>query len=226
MTEDHERRLAQSWMGNAESWTEAVRAGRIESRHLVTDLAVVDAVLACGGSKVLDVGCGEGWLARSLSRNGRDVVGFDGSARLVDRARELGDGSFVVLTYDAFSDDPARVGADHDVAVSNFSLLGEHIGGLLRALRRAVVPGGRLVIQTVHPDTVADRPGQDGWREETFERLAPLEFSAMPWYFRTLESWIGELERSGWRNVLVLEPRYPSTGEVASVILLAENQDS
>lgn len=222
MTDSPEDRLVHSWVRNAESWTEAVRAGHLESRRLVTDHAIVDAVLACGGSNILDVGCGEGWLARHLWSQGRNVVGFDGSSQLIDRARELGGGSFIALSYGAFARDPERVGRDHHVAVCNFSLLGREVRGLLSALLHVVAAGGRLVIQTVHPATVEDRPREDGWREETFDPLAPLEFSAMPWYFRTRDSWIEELQESGWRIVEVREPQHPSTGEPLSLILLAE----
>lgn len=222
MTDDFDETLARSWVENAESWTEAVRAGRIESRRLITDNAVVETVLSRGGSRVLDVGCGEGWLARRLSREGRDVVGFDGSARLVERARELGGGSFIALSYEAFAEDPGRAGRDHDVVVANFALLSEEIGPLLRALRRVVAATGSLVIQTVHPESVEGRPSADGWREETFTPLAPLAFSAMPWYFRTADSWVRELERNGWRVVEVREPVRPGTGEAASLILVAQ----
>lgn len=226
MTEEFEERLVGSWARNAESWTEAVRAERIESRRLVTDRSIVDAVLACGGRKVLDVGCGEGWLARRLSAEGREVVGFDGSAALVERAREMGGGSFVVLSYEGFAEEPDHVGRDHDVAVANFSLLAERVADLLSALRRVVSPHGRLVIQTVHAVSVEGRPSEDGWREETFGPLAPLEFSAMPWYFRTAASWEDELERTGWRIVRRHAPIDPRTGAEASLILVAEPRSS
>lgn len=56
--------LAQSWITNAELWTAAVRDGDIESRRLVTDQAMVNAVLAQQPRRVFDLGCGEGWLVR------------------------------------------------------------------------------------------------------------------------------------------------------------------
>lgn len=221
MTEDLENRLVESWIRNAESWTRAVRESRIESRRLVTDDAVVDAVLSCGGSRILDVGCGEGWLTRCLSAQDLNVVAFDGSARLVDRARQLGGGRFLVLSYSMFVENPDAVSREYDVAVSNFSLLGENIRPVLRAIGHATGPAGQLVIQTVHPTTMENRPHENGWREEAFEPLVPLEFSAMPWYFRTLESWIAELEESGWRTVEVRDPVNPRTGNAASLIVIA-----
>jgi 2-polyprenyl-3-methyl-5-hydroxy-6-metoxy-1,4-benzoquinol methylase len=220
MNDDRESRLRASWTANADSWTEAVRERRIPSRQLATDDAIVAAVHALGGRRVLDVGCGEGWLARRLASEGCRVTGFDGSARLIERARELGGASFVVVSYEVFVQDPVAVGRDFDVAVANFALFSEDIGPLLSALRRVVTSDGALVIQTVHPESVA-RPEADAWQEETFEPLAPLEFSAMPWYFRTIASWRTALERSGWVSIETSAPTDPRTGKPASLILRA-----
>ena len=211
--------LARSWTSNADVWAKAVRSHAIESRRLVTDDAVVAAVLDCGGTRVLDVGCGEGWLARRLSAEGREVVGFDGSRRLVELAIEGGGGTFELLDYDAFAADPTRLGRDFDVAVANFSLLGQPLAELLRALRRVVAPRGRLVIQTVHPAGVG--AADDGWREEHYEPLAPLAFEPMPWFFRTRASWVRELSAAGWRLAAAREPTSPATGAPASLILIA-----
>ncbi len=212
-----EERLRESWVANADAWTDAVREQRIASRRLVTDDAIVAGVLERGGSTLLDIGCGEGWLARRLSAEGLEVIGFDGSERLIEHARALGGGTFVVASYDDFVADPHAIGRDFDVAVANFSLFAESPGDVLVAARQVVAPHGALVIQTVH-GAAGDT---DGWREERYEPLAPLPFTPMPWYFRTVPSWLGELERAGWPDVEVREPLDPRTGEPASVVLVA-----
>ena len=63
-------KLLALWQSNANAWTQAVRSASIESRRLATDQAVVDAVMRARPSRVLDVGCGEGWLTRALSTRG------------------------------------------------------------------------------------------------------------------------------------------------------------
>ncbi len=47
----------------------------------------LDELLQVGGRDVLDVGCGEGWLARRLASAGARVVGLDPSADALGRAR-------------------------------------------------------------------------------------------------------------------------------------------
>lgn len=67
-------RLRRSWDANAHAWTDAVRNESIESRRLVTNAAIIEAVRSCGGQRVLDLGCGEGWLARALAAHGHAVT--------------------------------------------------------------------------------------------------------------------------------------------------------
>jgi 2-polyprenyl-3-methyl-5-hydroxy-6-metoxy-1,4-benzoquinol methylase len=65
-----DEKIIDSWHTNATPWTAAVRDKRIESRKLVTDQAIVDAVLSRRPKSVLDIGCGEGWLSRALAERG------------------------------------------------------------------------------------------------------------------------------------------------------------
>jgi 2-polyprenyl-3-methyl-5-hydroxy-6-metoxy-1,4-benzoquinol methylase len=60
-----EARIVESWHANAQPWVSAVRSGQIASRQLATDAAIIDAVLSQSPALVLDIGCGEGWLARA-----------------------------------------------------------------------------------------------------------------------------------------------------------------
>lgn len=210
--------IIKSWNDNALAWTRAVRSHALESRRLVTDKAILDSVLNIGGHRVLDVGCGEGWLARELVRAGRHVTGFDASGELIRQAEGSCKANFLVLSYDEFIASPGRAGTDHDAAVCNFSLLEEDVIPLLGAIRSVVKPGGHLIIQTLHPLTMAaELEYEDGWREETFAGL-PGTWSPMPYYFRTVGSWVRALKSSGWQIADCFEPLHPSTGKPASLI--------
>jgi 2-polyprenyl-3-methyl-5-hydroxy-6-metoxy-1,4-benzoquinol methylase len=220
MTDPRHDALASSWTRNADAWTAAVREGRIPSRRLGTDAAVVDAVLARAPGRVLDVGCGEGWLARALAARGADVTGVDASAPLVAAAQALGGGRFAVLDYGEAVAEPARLGGPYDVAVCNFALLDADPAPLLGALRARLAAGGALVVQTVHPWTAAgEGPYEDGWRTETFAGFGEGFAAPMPWYFRTLASWTAVLAAAGYAPVELREPLHPNTGRPASLIL-------
>jgi 2-polyprenyl-3-methyl-5-hydroxy-6-metoxy-1,4-benzoquinol methylase len=212
--------IAASWVANADAWTNAVRERRIPSREAGTDRAIVDAVLRRPPGRVLDVGCGEGWLARALAPKGYAVVGVDASAPLIDRARELGGGEFHVLTYESLTGEPRLAGGPYDIIVLNFALLSEGIAPLLTALAARLAESGVVLIQTVHPWSAAgDQPYADGWRLEAFDAFAAPFPATMPWYFRTLESWFAEIAAAGLRIAHLAEPRHAETTRPLSLVL-------
>jgi 2-polyprenyl-3-methyl-5-hydroxy-6-metoxy-1,4-benzoquinol methylase len=210
---EHER-LRRSWVANASSWCDAVRKQQIESRRVVTDAAIVDAVLEASPRSVLDLGCGEGWLTRALSSHGIEVTGVDASAPLIDAANALGGARFLVLGYEELT---ALAGSSFDAVVANFSLLDDDLHPLLVTLSSLLAPDGRLIVQTVHP-AFAGGPYADGWRTETFTAFDGEWPEPMPWYFRTLESWSLAFAAAGYAIARIREPLHPERGTPASVI--------
>ncbi len=216
----HDERLLASWDANAAAWTDAVRQGRIASRASATNAAVLDAVRRLHPRSVLDVGCGEGWLAHALGAGGVRVTGFDASEALV-RAARSGPGTFVRLDYDALERDPHAVPGPYDVAVCSFSLLGSGIVGLLRALSARLGSGGRLVVQTLHPFALGAERYADAWHEETFDGFGGAFPAAMPYYARTLESWWRALDEAGLTLERLEEPRMQGVAWPVSLLFTA-----
>ena len=83
-----EQQIQPSWEINADAWIHAIDQNQIESRRAATDEAILQAVLRYGPRRVLDVGCGEGWLTRALANRGVEVVGVDGCAALIELVRK------------------------------------------------------------------------------------------------------------------------------------------
>lgn len=213
--------LLDSWQHNAQAWIDAVRSGSIESRRQVTDQAILLAILGRQPERVLDLGCGEGWLLRALGDRGVEAVGVDGDQALVDAARAAGSAEVHQASYKQLAAGQACVGKDYDLVCANFALLQQDIIPLLTAMNALLVPGGALVIQTLHPWGVADGDYQDGWREESFAGFAG-DWQVMPWYFRTLASWLNALDMAGLRLVGLQEPQHPQSALPQSLLLLAE----
>jgi SAM-dependent methyltransferase len=221
--EAHEQHIIRSWNANAKPWARAIQSQSIQSRKLVTDRAIVDAVSSVGVRRVLDLGCGEGWLARALDALGMNVTGVDVVPELVAEAVRLGHGEFHVRDYDVIVNRHWRCGS-FAAAVCNFSLLGkESVESLLGAIGHYLDEPGYLIIQTLHPVAACgDNPYQDGWRAGTWSGFDADFSDPAPWYFRTLSSWLAMLRRSGFELLECREPTAPGAMAPASVIFICK----
>jgi 2-polyprenyl-3-methyl-5-hydroxy-6-metoxy-1,4-benzoquinol methylase len=214
--------IVESWLKNATAWTTAVRHNEIASRTLVTNQAIIDAVLSRSPRTILDIGCGEGWLSRALTAHGIEAIGVDVVPALIDQAKAAGGGEFRVASYEEIA--AGALAVRLDVAVANFSLIGkESVEGVVQRAPELINPGGSLVIQTLHPAVASgDEPYVDGWRKGSWSGFSEDFSDPAPWYFRTTESWVKLITRARLNLVDMREPIHPQTGKPASLILVAE----
>lgn len=103
---------------------------------------------------VVDVGCGCGALTLGAARSARRALGVDISEPLVavaaDRARAAGVANAGFLVADAQTYDVGESSWDVVVAQFGFMFFEDPVGAFTN-LRRALVPGGRLVFTTWQP---------------------------------------------------------------------------
>ena len=215
-----DKKIVDSWKKNVSPWVKAIQYKEIESRRLVTDQIIVDTISSISANKVLDIGCGEGWLVRELSALGMCVTGVDAIEELVDKARELGDGSFEVLEYEKLS--ASTINEKYDVAVCNFSLLGnESVEHIFSTTPSILNDGGFFIVQTLHPSiSCGDNPYIDGWREGSWAGFSKEFCDPAPWYFRTIESWCRLFRTNGFILDQVKEPINPKTGQATSLVMV------
>ena len=221
MSESH---ILSSWAANAAAWTKAVRNREIESRVRATDAAVVAAVLDRKPRAVLDLGCGEGWLAHALAERGLDVLGVDVIPALIEQARAAGGKArFEVAGYEQIAASGLG-GRRFDLVVCNFALFGEDsVPALLHRIPDLLAAGGGFVLQTLHPVVATgDQPYRDGWRQGSWAGFSDAFTDPAPWYFRTLGTWVAMLNEAGLKLVELREPVDPRTGKPASVIFVSQ----
>ncbi|HET8791065.1 MAG TPA: methyltransferase domain-containing protein, partial [Modicisalibacter sp.] len=218
-----------SWDTNAQAWAQAIREGHIASRQ-VTDPAMAAAVLEQAPRRVLDLGCGEGWLSRELTTHNIAVVGVDACEALIESAREQG-GDFHALDYATLTrtqrvDLPTVLHSDFDIVVANFSLLDEDIEALLRRACEWLAPGGRLLIQTLHPwSALGNEKYLSGWRREDFQAFGDGFTASMPWYYRSLGDWLTLLASAGLSLERLEEPLQPETHRPLSMMMHCQSAD-
>lgn len=215
-------KIIDSWKSNAGAWTDAVRENKIESRNLVTNRAILDAIVARSPQSVIDIGCGEGWLVRALSSAGISAIGVDAIPSLIERANDAGGGDFRVVSYGQIA--AGELDERSDVAVANFSLIGkDSVDELVRVVPSLLNASGALIVQTLHPLTAAgELPYEDGWRTGSWAGFGSEFSDPAPWFFRTMETWRKLFDESGFSSLDVREPVNPSTGKAVSALFIAE----
>lgn len=161
------------------------------------------------GRLTLDIGAGEGRLARDLRRRGHTVIEVDASPTMAGASRALG-GSVVV-------GDGARLpiaAACADLAVAFMSLQDmDDLGGAVAEAARVLVPAGRFVMAVVHSINSAGRfEGEGTARDRPFVVREPyleprrivddIEQNGLPMRFegwhRPIESYSRALEEAGF----------------------------
>ncbi|HET7431741.1 MAG TPA: cyclopropane-fatty-acyl-phospholipid synthase family protein [Nocardioides sp.] len=160
------------------------------------------------GSRMLDVGCGWGSLSLHAAEHfGAQVVGVTIAAeqkRFIDaRIRERGLEGRVEIRLQDYREVPER---DHFDAVGSLEM-GEHVGERTYAtyvdvLRRAVRPGGRVLVQQM--SRTGKHPGGGPFIES---------FIAPDMYMRPVGETVAYLERGGLevRDVHALREHYVRT---------------
>ena len=152
------------WERQAERWTAWAREPGFDSYWTESGPPFFDLLPAPPG-RTLDLGCGEGRVARDLSARGHTVVGVDASPTLIDFARAADPrGEYVVANAAAlpFIDD------SFDLAIAFNSLMDiDDLPGAVRETARVLRTGCRFCACITHPL-------RDAGRYESRDRDAPL----------------------------------------------------
>jgi len=222
VAEYSDKKILDSWFKNAKPWISAIRDNEIESRTLITNSAIINTILQHDPKNVLDIGCGEGWLARELNTHNIRTIGIDAIPELIDAAKEKGGGRFRLLAYDDLTLDV--INEKFDLIICNFSLLGnESVTHLFQHVPTMLNDGGYFIVQTIHPiHGCQENKYNDGWREGSWLGFNQQFTDPAPWYFRTLKSWKTLFSLNNLTLKEIIEPLSPKTGNPASIIFIGK----
>ncbi len=184
--------------------------------------ALLDRLELRGDERVMDAGCGSGWVTEQLLErlpNGR-VVALDGSAAMIVAARRrlarFGDRVEYVVA-DLGRPLPLSGRVDAILSTATFHWVPDH-DALFENLAAALRPGGQLVAQF----------GGAGNIDSIRAVLATLGDGWLgPAHFETPEATTARLERAGFRDIEVwlhpepteFEPGEPFETYLATVVL-------
>lgn len=205
-------RMRDAWAKEAPNWLQLVRrqldAGWALSRPHFLELVPPP------GELTLDIGCGEGRMARALAAAGHRVIGVD-VTELLARAASDHDDPVPAVVADAAAL-PFRDGIV-DLVVSFMSLMDtDDFAAAVSEAGRVLRPGGRYCIAIVHPlaesgrfledgSFLVDRPYLQVWRypDQLHRQGVEMMFHTE---HRPIESYARALEDAGLVIEAIREP--------------------
>lgn len=170
------------------------------------------------GKRVLDLGCGDGWLCKlALEEGAASVVGVDPSVLMLERAQQLvpdDRASFIR----AFAEDVQFKPESFGVIVSILALhYVEDFGSVVNKAAGWLVDGGVLVILIEHPVTTCQR--EIDWVEEDGMVAWPIRryhdegqreehwyVDGVVKYHRKVETVVNTLIAAGLKIEMLIEP--------------------
>jgi SAM-dependent methyltransferase len=137
-----------TWEPEARNWIAWAREPRHDAYWYFRD-SFFDEILPPAGRATLDVGCGEGRVARDLAARGHRVTGVDAAPSLVAAAREADpDGTYVVSDAASLPFDDESF----DLVVAYNSLMDiDDMAGAVREASRVLESGSPFCVCLTHP---------------------------------------------------------------------------
>lgn len=147
-------KVARYWDGNAQAWSDQVRAGYDTYRLYYNTPAFLAFIGDISGQTVLDAGCGEGYNTRLFARAGAHMTGSDVSEQMIELARDEEAREPLDIRYEVASMNDQSVFEDNsfDLIVSTMALMDcADYDGSIAEFARLLRPGGALAFSVTHP---------------------------------------------------------------------------
>ena len=186
--------------------------------------------------KILDAGCGEGYLSRLLAKSDANVTAVDYSPKMIEIARERTPNELSIHYIKGNCEDLHSLeDASFDLIVSNMVIHDlENYKKTFKEMFRLLVDGGTFVFSILHPCFVTPGSGwektENGeklhWNVDNYfyegayvQKLGNTE--KMVYFHRTLTTYINTLIQTGFTLECMVEPvpskemleKYPSFEE-------------
>lgn len=196
-TENHtqvhinEKTIIDAWQKNGKQWIRTIEKEEITSRKASTNEAIINVIMNTKPQSILDLGCGEGWINRSLMDTEIDYTGIDGVKELIKYAKLNSDGNYVLATYEDLIHEKIIIKKKFDSIIFNYALFGkENTKDMLDYSKKLLNIDGQVIIQTIHPENESIPQNHESkWITENWTGCA-ADYHPFNWYFRIQEDWI------------------------------------
>ena len=177
-----------------DDWAQVGRDAGMEEGHLPRAVQVLERMQRVAGSKVLDLGCGNGWAARWIAGTERAagpvVAGIDASSDMVAKALAIG-GPCVGFARGRFEALPFRDACFAEIFSMEAIYYAVDLDAALAEIHRVLLPGGRVYLAL------------DYFLENTYSHSWPADLDVSMTLLGEAE-WQARLEQHGF----VVEARF------------------
>ncbi len=149
-----------SW-GSVADWYDEHLSGE-DTYHAKVIAPNIARLVGGQGTRVLDIGCGEGYFTRVLAAAGCEVTGSDIAPELIAKAKKQSPG----IPYHVASADMLRFAKDGSYSVATCVLALQNMEKLepvLKEVARVLAPGGKFVFVLNHPAFRIPKRSSWGW---------------------------------------------------------------
>jgi SAM-dependent methyltransferase len=142
--------LRDAWDTHAKEWIDWVRAPDQPDSYWRFHRKRFLPLVPTAGRLTLDIGCGEGRVARDLEKRGHKVLGVDWSFTMCQAAATHWEDPCRVIVGDAAKLPLADASADCAVAFMSLQDIDDLLGAV-KEIARVLADGRKLVLAIVHP---------------------------------------------------------------------------
>lgn len=206
------------WNRIAHDWDRQVGDSGDKNRRLNSDPVLWSFLGDVRGRRVLDAGCGTGYLSRQLHERGANVIGIDFSEEMIRIAREKAPG--IGFRVGSCSSVHEMLDRPVDVVVSNYVLMDTpDLKGTIESFFRALRADGEAVVVFSHPCFPAGRARFEKgtieyrWEHSYFEPTRNVDppwahfTSDFIWFHRPLSDYWKAFRSAGFSVIDFEEPR-------------------
>jgi len=209
-----------TWNAVADDWQLQVGEHGDNNRRLNSDPILWAFLGDVSGKRVLDAGCGTGYLTRHLHDKGAHVTGIDLSERMLEIARASRPD--LDFRQDSCTDLHTLTDASFDAIVANYVLMDvPDLSATLHAFHRVLKPNGIAVVVFSHPcfpqgDATLSENSQQltyVWNSSYFQPLKRIDppwahfKSEFIWFHRPLSDYWKAFRGAGFQVIDFEEPR-------------------
>jgi SAM-dependent methyltransferase len=199
------------WDPKAEEWAAKIGDEGDENRRYQSDPVLWRLAGDVRGLRVLDLGCGTGYLTLKLAARGGKAIGVDVSPKMIQVAKRRAAAKGVRL--DLRVDDAAALATvpagSIDLVLSNYVLMdATDLDGCVRSAARVLVPRGRAIFIFSHPCFPLE-PRPSYFEEHSYQESWGPFSTPFVVHHRPLSRYVGAFLAAGFGIETIEEPVVP-----------------